>query len=52
MVGFYLDASDVADLLDEADGNGSAIEEDSDPNTDPMEARRKRLAAAKQKSGG
>jgi len=52
MVGFYLDAGDVADLLDEADGNGSAIEEDSDPNTDPMEARRKRLAAAKQKSGG
>lgn len=51
MVGFYLDASDVAELLDEADGTVTQGEEDSDPNTDPMEARRKRLAAAKQKSG-
>ncbi len=51
MVGFYFDASDVADLLDEADAPPAQAEEE-DPNADPMEARRKRLAAAKQKSGG
>lgn len=50
MVGFYLDAADVADLLDEADGGGP--EEEPPSNEDPMEARRRRLAAAKQKSGG
>lgn len=52
MVGFYLDASDVADLLDETDASGSLNEPETDPNLDPMEARRKRLALAKQKSGG
>ncbi len=50
MVGFYFDANDVADLLDETDAPAAQAEEE-DPNTDPMEARRKRLAAAKQKSG-
>ncbi|MCK6441629.1 hypothetical protein [Elstera cyanobacteriorum] len=53
MVGFYLDAADVSDLLDEADGPASGGgEEEAPSNDDPMEARRKRLAAAKQKSGG
>ncbi len=53
MVGFYLDAADVSDLLDEADGTASeGGEEEAPSNEDPMEARRKRLAAAKQKSGG
>ncbi|WP_156995256.1 hypothetical protein [Elstera litoralis] len=54
MVGFYLDASDVADLLDEADAPAAkgGEEAEADAPSDPMEARRKRLAAAKQKSGG
>jgi hypothetical protein len=53
MVGFSLDAQDVTDLLDEANASsGPTDAEDADPNDDPMEARRKRLAAAKQKSGG
>ncbi len=50
MVGFSFDARDVADLLDEADAPpAQADAEEADPNADPMEARRKRLAAAKQK---
>ncbi len=52
MVGFYLDARDVADLLDEADGSAAAAPDEAQGSSDPMEARRKRLAAAKQKTGG
>lgn len=52
MVGFYLDANDVADLLDEADGSVTQASDETAGSDDPMEARRKRLAAAKQKTGG